>query len=523
MRPVDSGRNRTPKAESSPPESGRLARAAAVLKWLVVGASIWYLASYLVVALARIGYPFELEWMEGAVADHVHRILNGQLLYVRPSLDFVPFVYAPLYFFASAGLAKVIGLSLLPLRLVSFVSSLACFAIVYAFVRRESGSWFLGLVSAGLFAATFRAGGAWLDIARADSLLLALLLAGLYLARFGKSSSALAAAGTLFALAFHTKQTALFIALPVAAGLVVMRGLRSLAFIAAFGLLGLGAVPVLNSLYHGWYNFYVFFLPAHKPLVGAAFWQFWVLDLLKVVPVALGLAVVWLVRSQARLGRGTMLFYLMALAGMVAAAWSGRVHDGGYNNAVLPAYVGLAILAGLGAWALVRPSSDPGRSGVTAAVYVACLAQFGLLWYNPAAQIPNQDDRQAGKELVSFVAGLPGEVFMPQHGYLPELAGKRPFAHQMAICDLINADPGEAANRLVQETAQAIGEQRFSTIILDGPFAPFQDALLTCYTMQSGVFRSDNVFWTRTGMRIRPQGVFVPRSETRTAPAAPGP
>ena len=505
-------------------KSHRLDRIARTLRWCLIGVSVWYLGSYLVVALARIGYPFELEWMEGAVANHVLRILHGQPLYVRPSLDFVPFVYAPLYFYVSAGLAKVIGLSLFPLRLVSLLSSLACFAVIYAFVQRETGSRFHGLAAAALFAATFRAAGAWLDIARPDTLMLAFLLAGLYLARFGRSTLALTTAGLLFALAFHTKQTALFIAVPVAAGLVAMRGFRSLAFIGTFGLLGLGAVPALNAAYHGWYNYYVFFLPAHKPLVRSLIWGFWIDDLLRVMPVACGLAVAWLSWRRAGLGRAARFFYVLALAGMVAAAWSGRLHYGGYRNALLPAYAGLAVVAVLGAWTLARPRERSGlrNTGATPAVYIACVVQFGLLWYNPAAQIPSREDVRAGRELVATLAGYPGEILVPQHGYLPELAGKRSFAHQMALYDVLIAGPSQTQDRLVQEIVQAIERQRFSAIILDGPFV-LQDTLLDYYASQSGVFRSEDVFWTRAGMRTRPQVILVPRDKARSASPALSP
>jgi hypothetical protein len=507
---------RDPAQVSSRPDL--LTRIAGILKWLLAGASVWYIGSYLVVALLRIRYPFELEWMEGAIADHVLRILNGRPLYVQPSLEFVPFVYAPLYFYVSAGLAKVVGFSLFPLRIVSFVSSLACFAVIGAFVRRETGSRFYGLVAAGLFAAAYRATGAWLDIARPDSLFLALLLAGLYLARFGKSVPALAAAGALLALSFHTKQTALFIVLPVMAGLAAMRGLRSLALIVAFGLLGLGAVPVLNAIHHGWYNYYVFFLPAHGTLLKSVLWEFWVKDLLRSMPVAGVLAVLWLFRHRSAFERGAWAFYALGLAGIIAAALSGRMHHGGYANALLPAYAGLAIMSILGAWTFVRRAAT---AGAVAAVYFACVVQFGLLWYNPAALIPTPADRRAGREMVSSLARVPGDVFLPQHGYLAELAGKRPFAHQMAIYDVLSAGPSETGSRLMQEAAQSIEQHRFGAILLDGPFI-LHDMVLAFYKPESSVFAATDVFWTRTGMRTRPEVILVPRSAAPApAPGAP--
>jgi hypothetical protein len=112
-----------------------------------------YLAAYVGVGLARIGYPYELEWFEGTSVDLVRRILAGQSIYVRPSIDFIPHIYTPLYFHVSAELAKWTGVGFFPLRLVSFVSSIGCFALLFALARRESGSAACGLFAAGFFAA----------------------------------------------------------------------------------------------------------------------------------------------------------------------------------------------------------------------------------------------------------------------------------------------------------------------------------------------------------------------------------
>jgi hypothetical protein len=207
---------------------------------------------------------------------------------------------------------------------------------------------------------------------------------------------------------------------------------------------------------------------------------------------------------------------------MVAAAWFGRLHRGGYDNALLPAYAGLAVLGALCMWDLTQTHTapGPGQKALTAAVYLACIVQFGLLRYDPAAQIPSRQDRQAGRALVATLAGFPGEVFIPHHGYLSELAGKRSYAHQMAICDVLNAGPSEIGNRLMSDIAQAIEQHRFSAIVLDHPFL-LQDAVLTHYRLQSRAFNSEAVFWPRTGMRTRPEGRLVPRAGVR--PASPLP
>src|SRR5262245_11397892 len=71
------------------------------------------------VTFKRARFPYDLEWMEGGALVHVARILEGSPLYVPPSLEFTPYIYTPLYWYVSAGFAKVMGLSLFTLRLVS--------------------------------------------------------------------------------------------------------------------------------------------------------------------------------------------------------------------------------------------------------------------------------------------------------------------------------------------------------------------------------------------------------------------
>ena len=110
---------------------------------LVVGA-LAFVAVYLFVATARMGYPYELEWMESGLVDGVGRILDGAPLYVEPSVEFIPFAYPPLYHWLSAAVASITGLSYLPLRLVSLLSSLGSLLLIHALVRRETGARLAG-------------------------------------------------------------------------------------------------------------------------------------------------------------------------------------------------------------------------------------------------------------------------------------------------------------------------------------------------------------------------------------------
>ena len=51
-------------------------------------------------------FPFELESVEGHCLQQVGRVLDGQPLYVAPSLDFVPLIYMPLYFYLAGYWAR---------------------------------------------------------------------------------------------------------------------------------------------------------------------------------------------------------------------------------------------------------------------------------------------------------------------------------------------------------------------------------------------------------------------------------
>jgi hypothetical protein len=144
----------------------RAVRLAAALLGLAV------IVAYLEIALGRLTYPFTIEWLESNSLVEVHRILAGQPLYAAPTAGYVPDGYPPLYFAVSAAAARVLGASYLPLRLVSLVSSLACFAVVARLVQRETGNADAGIAAAGVLAGTYFATGTWFDVGRVHSLFL---------------------------------------------------------------------------------------------------------------------------------------------------------------------------------------------------------------------------------------------------------------------------------------------------------------------------------------------------------------
>jgi hypothetical protein len=89
-------------------------------------------------------------------------------------------------------------------------------------------------------------------------------------------------------------------------------------------------------------------------------------------------------------------------------------------NNLLPAFAGISLL--VATWR-TRPLL---RDGLL-------VLQLAWLVYSPAALVPTAADRAAGDEIVRRLSAVPGEVFLPHHGYLARLAGKQEGAHTLAM------------------------------------------------------------------------------------------
>src|SRR5262245_51784407 len=164
--------------------------------------AVWYLGAYAWIVWNRVRYPFDLEWMEGGMVDHVRFLMSHGNIYVPPSLEFVPYVYNPFYYVVAAAVSLFTGVGYVALRLVSIAGSLACIGIIALIVSWETRRRELGILASGLFAATYAVGGGWFDIARVDSLHFAFCLGAIALVRFAKRHAHLVAAGVCVWLAF---------------------------------------------------------------------------------------------------------------------------------------------------------------------------------------------------------------------------------------------------------------------------------------------------------------------------------
>lgn len=478
-----------------------------------------FIVVYVVIAMSRLTFPYDIQWMEGGMVDHVRRIMAGEPLYVAPDVDFTPYIYTPFYFYVSAAVSTVTGVGLFQLRLVSLFASLVSFALIGALVRHETRNTFAAIVSVGLFSATFVLGGAWFDLARNDTLMLALVLGGMYVAKVVDSWRGVVMSAVLFTLAGLTKQTALAIAIAIAVYYALTNWRYGLAFVAIFGGLTLAFTLALDSASNGWYTYYAFDLPGQHPWVWAMLVDFWRLDLAPVI-VAGGVGLIYLLTIWRDSWRN-FLFYGLLAGAMIGSAWLSRLHEGGYINVLIPAFAMIAITFGLGVDRLAKLTFITRHPSRLVMIYALCLVQFALLIYTPADHMPTSADRAAGEHVVETIRNIDGDVWMVHHGYISYRAGKDAiFAHRMALEDVMRGTDTQIRDALAENIQQAIAEQRFSAIIFDGSrddfilvdyyFANLQEFYVGVGEILPEEF--DGALWSRTGLPVRPYYIFVPIS-----------
>ena len=503
------------------------------LLFLAVGLAALNLVGLLVLMLVRARYPFELEWIEGAVANSSQWILSGHFLYERPRLEFTPLLYGPLFFYLSAAVTALVGPGFLAARLVSILATVGCWWMIFALVRRETGSVWGGIAAAGFYAATFKVTGVWMDVARSDSLVVFFLLLAACTVREGKHGGRVAAfwCAVVLALAYFTKQSALpfFVAF---GGFYLLESKREwVVFWPVAAILTVGTTLLMDALSSGWFSFYTWYIVRQHVLDVDRIRAFWTMDLLGNVPLALIGAVV----ALALLGNPFRLspegsrsrFYLAFTAGALAVSWWNRAAAGAYTNTLMPIMACLGILLGLlMGWpkpARVRRACTPWLQPI---VLLLVAAQLLILIYDPRTVLPSARDERAGYDLLSLIRSYPGEVFIPAHSYYAALVSKPTYVHWATITDtsgiwdtdldVQHGGKNDPRRQIILDEIQAaVASQRFDAIILDDIpkelKAYWGDLLAPHYRLERKVFAEPDVFWTVSGAGNRPQLVYIHR------------
>ncbi|MNT69434.1 hypothetical protein D3C72_2077540 [compost metagenome] len=103
------------------------------------------------------------------------------------------------------------------------------------------------------------------------------------------------------------------------------------------------------------------------------------------------------------------------------------------------------------------------------------------------------------------------------------MAGHPNLAHRMATVELLWGR-GQVVDGLRRELDAAIANQRFGAIVLDGGWFPaeLQSGITRSYQEEGHLIHRQEAFYPVTGMRTRPEVLYLRRGPAQSAPPAPG-
>ena len=448
------------------------------LEVLVAAAAAVEIALFLIAALGRLHYPFPLEQLEGPMLLGAERVAQGLPLYVRPSFHFIPYMYAPGYYYVCGWAVRLLGPGFLPLRLVSLLSTCGAFALIYIFVLLDATGTrtrrnLAALAGAGLYASAYPWTREWFDLGRLDSFYIFLLLLALLCTRLSASRLHPVAAAIAWTLTFLAKQTIF----PVALIMLCFdwrRPRRLLVGLGSFLLMAGAGTAALNFMTRGWFRFYAFTVPhANADLLARPAVFFIFSQLIAPFGVAVLIAAFAWTRMRATIrpsiaNSSVARFYLLAAISTFALCWFLQAHAGATLNTAMPMYAVLAIIFGI---SMGRIDASLALSGCREPARVLLLAAIAIplaSWvYNPRDYVPHWYITGSENELISWVRAFPGDVFLPAHPYEAVLAGKSWHPDVAALHDALRPDIPQIQQTLLDEIHSEIDEEKFDAIAFD--------------------------------------------------------
>lgn len=476
------------------------------LLWLIPAIpGVWQLGLLLYTVARRWAFPYDLEWMEGGMLAHALRLSEGDSIYAPPSVDFVPYLYTPLYPTLLAGLGKVFGLGYKLGRAVSILSMAAVVALSIWAVLREAPRGWRALAAAaastavGFYAATYPFVDGWYDLVRGDSLFMALGLGGIVALRAwarlprGWWHGRVAVAAALLALSFHCKQTGVLL---VAAGGIALLFLNWRAvptYVVVAGVIGGGGTLLLDKLTGGWFWIYIFRVHQQHDTNTERFFRSFELILahfpaltILVVATLIAVAIFAIARGRLPRGGGGFLYWTWMYAAGTLIGALGWATQWAHFNAYIPAFVfgGLAAASAVVALAGCAEEIElpaPARAAIAAVVLLVLGHNLWVERWEPKPLIPTRENRAAGDKLIRRLAAVEGDVYVPAHPWYAVLAGKRPFVHRMGILDVGYRAPRKARKEPLPPRAQkvagleeALRSGRFGAVVMDDKCQPYE-------------------------------------------------
>ncbi len=455
-----------------------------------------------VVFSIRLFYPYQLEWMEGGEIEHIIRILEGKSIYPKPTLEFIPYIYTPLFYYIGVVFVKIFGISFFSTRLISILSFLPILILAYCVTYRYTKDRFWSLVSLGILCFSYSTTGFWFDLARVDTLANLFMLLSFVFIIFEKPKEDLLSA--LFAFcAFYTKQSFLAIHIFLLLGLLIRNRKLFFQHSSLYFMLILISTIFETIKSDGWYIFWNFTLPANHYWIWSRVLTFWTVDILPFYSIALALIIAFVLSEKWKIFEDKNLYLFLFLLGTVFCSYLLRLHYGGYLNVLIPMVIAISLVFPIISFKFQQSLNS--KSG-NLLIGSLLLLQFVLLIYDFRTPIPTERDRRDIEYLLSSFSNVDGEVYFMGYNYVQRYIGKKSYPHYVLINDLLITNLKEKEN-FKSEFINALKTKKFSAIILDnGLSLDYLDE----YYYKSESFFNHRVFNTKENS-IRKEVVWLPK------------
>lgn len=469
--------------------------------WLAFGI---FSSLFLFTSGGRLFFPYQLEWMEGEILIYVYRLSTQQNLYTEPTFEWTPFLYNFLYFYVTYAVDYLFSNGLISGRLISIISTIGTCFLLCLVVNKITSKLVYGVLACTIYLASYVPSGAWMDLARVDSLFLfftSISIFGLFdksrfraplLVLMGLVGSFLVKQSALtmfpfFCCAFfiHRPKTAIYIAI--------------LLFIAIAGVTYVG-----NLITDGWYAYYIFQLAAEHKWITYRYWSFFTHDLGGWFAPAIVVSLLGC-REKGYKNTASLVF---VISGLMFCAYLSRLHNGGYLNVLMPAYFAVAMGTSVGLSRILK--SD--KVGLHFMAGFLIFLQLVICTYNPSKYLPSKTDIHENQRIIRLLRKSPSEVWVPHHSYLTFLADKPPHAHILALVDVKQNDRSSVSLKLETQLVKKIEEQKFSLVLLDeyDRFGLREAFLQKKYQGIGKLFLDSDKLIPKSGYITRPQWIFLP-------------
>jgi hypothetical protein len=386
-------------------------------------AGVWQLGLLIRFFAGRVGYRWDIEWLEGAALYQAYRTMHGLPTYGPPSGGYLPLAHPPGYPMALALIGRVVGLDYPMAR--SF--SMACFLgaaalVVRAILRCHPRAWGLAALAVGCAAAGTPVCVGFFDMVREDTMALFLCVtaATLVAGQPKLSRTRLALLTFVITAIVYTRLPATFMAVWVVT-FATARHRRSgaLLFVLAAASCGLVLVGLMFAS-HGWYWLLTIGLYQEHAVSRDRFTE-GLHILVRFAPFMPALPLVGIgLLAMRRLSDDSLLWAGMLLAAIVASLLP-FAKVGGYANDFIPAlfFAGPAAAFVFGDLLAALARRPQVLSAVEATGLAAGAAFLALRAWDGAPWTPTVGMVRAVAALNARILSLPGGVIAPRHPFLP--------------------------------------------------------------------------------------------------------